>query len=72
MVFHSLYIVINNAVVEAKKSQEIRQKFVPLGDLMCQALTGRRQNQSTILFIFQKSFSVEPLDHVGHTGLGNL
>src|SRR4030095_13679019 len=40
MVFHSLYIVINDAVVQAEQSEKIGQKFVPLGDFMCQALTG--------------------------------
>jgi len=29
----TLYIVINDAIVEAKQSQKIIQKFVPLGDL---------------------------------------
>src|SRR5882724_12926854 len=72
VVFHSLYIVINDAVVEAKKSQEIRQKFVPLGDLMCQALAGCCQNKSAIFFVFQQPLGVQSLNHVGHACLRNF
>ena len=69
MVLHSLYIVINDAVIEAKQSQKISQKFVPLGDFMCQALTARRQNKSAIFLVFQKALRIEPLHHVRHAGL---
>jgi len=33
VMLHSLYIMINDAIVEAKQSQKISQKFMPLGDL---------------------------------------
>ena len=69
---HSFHIVINDAIVEAKQSQKISQKFVPLGDFMGQALTGRRQNKSAILFVFQQTLGVQSLNHVGHACLGNF
>src|SRR6266545_4619725 len=51
MMLHTLYVVINDAVVEAEQPQEISQKFVPLRDFMCQALTSRSQNKSAIFFV---------------------
>src|SRR5205823_14847396 len=39
VMFHSLYIMINDAIDDAKQSQKISQKFMPLGDFMGQAFT---------------------------------
>src|SRR5882724_6295184 len=44
MMLHSLYVVIDHAVVYAEQPQKISQKLVSLGDLMRQALTDRCQN----------------------------
>src|SRR5438477_4760949 len=71
VMFHSLYIMINDAIVEAKQSQKISQKFMPLGDFMGQALTGCSQNKSAILLVFQKTLGVQSLNHIGHACLGN-
>ena len=52
MMFHSLYVVIDDAIVDAEQPKKISQKFVSLRDLMRQALTGRCQNESAIFFVF--------------------
>src|SRR4029077_16759511 len=52
MMLHSLYVVIDDAVVDAEQPQKISQKFVSLGDFMRQALPARCQNKSAIFFVF--------------------
>src|SRR2546423_11655199 len=54
VMLHSLYIMINDAIVEAKQSQKISQKFMPLGDFMGQALTGCSQNKSGYFSYFSR------------------
>jgi len=36
MMFHSLNVVINDALIEAEESEKIRQKLVPMRNLACQ------------------------------------
>ena len=52
MMLHSLYVVIDDAMVEAEQPQKISQKFVSLCDLVRQALTNGCQNKSAIFFVF--------------------
>src|SRR5438034_10805104 len=70
VMFHSLYIMINDAIVEAKQSQKISQKFMPLGDFMGQALTGCSQNKSAILLVFEEPLGVQSLNHCRQARLG--
>src|SRR5437763_16604260 len=59
VMFHSLYIMINDAIVEAKPSEKISEKFMPLGDFMGQERAGCSPNNSAILFVFEKPLGVQ-------------
>ena len=41
-------------------------------DVASKRFTGRGQNESAILFVFEQTLGVEPLDHIGNTRLGNF
>ena len=70
--FHSFHVVINDAIIEAEKGEKIRKQFVPVRDFPGQGFAGNGQNKAAIFFVFQQSFRVEPLHHVGHAGLRNF
>ncbi len=72
MMFHSFHIVVDNTLIQAKQSKKVREKFVPARDISGDRFTGRGQNQTAILFVFEQAFRVEPLHHVGDAGLRNF
>ncbi len=69
--FHSFHVMINDALIQAKQSQKIGEKFVPVHNLASQILAGCGQNEPAIFLVFQKAFRIEPLHHVRHAGLRN-
>lgn len=65
MVFHPLDIVIDDIVLNPEHAQEISQELMPLHNVARQRLAGSCQDQATIFFVFEQSFRIQPLDHVG-------
>jgi len=62
----------DNPLVQAEELEKIRQELVSMGDGAGNPLAGLGQNQAAVLFIFEQSLGVEPLDHIGYACLGNL
>lgn len=72
MMLHSFDIAINHAVAEPEQSEEVGQKAVPMRDVARHFFAGRSQHKAAILFVFEKAFGAEALDHVGDAGLRDL
>ena len=72
MVLHSLDVVVDHVFIELEESQKIGQELMPAGNIAGKAFAGFGQDEAAILFVFEESFAVEALDHVGHAGLRNL
>ena len=70
--FHSFHIVVDNTLGQAKQSKKVCKKLVPARDISRHRFTGRGQNQTTILFVFEQAFGVQPLHHVCDAGLRNF
>jgi len=70
--FHSFDVVINDAIAQAEKLQEVSEQFVAMRDAAGEFLASFGQDETAILFVFEQSFCIEALHHVGHAGLGNF
>ena len=72
VMFHSFDVVINDTIAQAKKLQKISEQFVAMRDAAGQLFAGLGQDKTAIFFVFEQSFCIEALHHVGHAGLGNF
>lgn len=70
--FHPFHIVVNHPVVEAEKFKKISEKFVPVRNLAGQRLARCCENEAAILFVFEETLGIKPLDHVSDAGLRNF
>jgi len=70
--FHSFDVVINDTIAQAKKLQEISEQFVAMRDAAGELFASLGQDKTAIFFVFEQSFRIEALHHVGHAGLGNF
>ncbi len=72
VMFHSFDVVINDTIAQAKKLQKISEQFVAMRDAAGELFAGLGQDKTAIFFVFEQSFRIEALNHVGHAGLGNV
>jgi hypothetical protein len=70
--FHSFYVMVNDAVIEAEEFKKIGEQFVPMGNLAGQGFTGCGQNEAAIFFVFEETLGIQSLHHVRYAGLGNF
>ncbi len=70
--FHSFDVVINDTIAQAKKLQKISEQFVAMRDAAGELFARLGQDKTAIFFVFEQSFRIEALNHVGHAGLGNV
>ena len=69
VVLHALDILMNHSVVNTEQSEKFGEQLMPLSNSTGQLLTGRSQDKAAILFIFEESLGVEPLNHVRDASL---
>ena len=69
---HSFDIMVDYPVVETEEMQEIGEQLVTPSNPPCQRLARIGQDESAILFVFEQPIGIEPLHHVGDTGLRNF
>src|SRR5260370_15211569 len=70
--YHSLDVEINDRIVQAKKLQKISEQLVAMRDAAGELFAALGQHKTAIFFVFEQSFRIEALNHVGHAGLGNV
>ena len=70
--FHAFDVVIDHALVEPEKLEEIGQQLVPACDVAGEDFARGGEDESAIFFILEQAIGVEPLHHVRHAGLGDL
>jgi len=71
MVLHPFNIVIDHFLVHTQHPEEVRQELVAPHDVAGQSLAGCGQDEAAVLLVLQQALSIEPLDHVGNTSLGD-
>ena len=69
MMLHSFDIMVDHAIIDAEKFQEIGQELVTPGDVARQGLARSRENEAAIFFVLEETLTVETLNHVGDAGL---
>ena len=69
---HSFDVVVNHMLIETEQRQEIGEELMPASDVAGERFPGGSQDEAPVLLVFKETIGVEPLDHVGDAGLGNL
>ena len=69
---HAFDVVMNNALVQSEQPKKIGKKLVPPRNISRHGFAGGCQDKAAILFVFEQTFGIEPLYHVGDARLGNF
>ena len=69
---HSFDVVIDDPLIHTQEFEKIGQQLMALGDFARQSFAGSGQDKTAILLVFQKPSRIEPLNHVGYAGLGDV
>ena len=70
--FHPFDIMLDDPRIEPEKREKVGQELMTPGNAAGDGFARRGEDKAAILFVFEQPIGIEPLHHVGDTGLGDF